>query len=320
MARANPALLHRIRNRKAHQEALGRPHRRRGRLPRQLPPKAIELAYSAELVAMLERARALVRASLFPVLAQLLSAGAAARGDTSRGEWPETGGKGPPSPSPLFRLDVDPKDVNRIMEGLSEQWFREFPRNRLESVSRKYGERTADFQREELNKQLRAAVGVDVFAAEPHLLPRVEAFTAENVALIQTLPQRYFDEVERLVISSVRDGTRPEELAVALEDRFDVSESRARLIATDQTLKFFGELNQVRQQALGMDSYIWRTSKDERVRGRPDGKYPKARYSHWAREGKRFRWSEPPEDGAPGQAIQCRCYAEPLVDELLENL
>lgn len=45
--------------------------------------------------------------------------------------------------------------------------------------------------------------------------------------------------------------------------------------------------------------YIWRTSKDDRVRA-----------SHKPRDGQVFEWSNPPPDGHPGEAFGCRCKAE----------
>ncbi|QJE73761.1 minor capsid protein [Aerophototrophica crusticola] len=48
-------------------------------------------------------------------------------------------------------------------------------------------------------------------------------------------------------------------------------------------------------------SYVWRTMRDERVRP-----------SHAERDGKVFRWSDPPQGGHPGEASNCRCWAEPV--------
>jgi hypothetical protein len=53
--------------------------------------------------------------------------------------------------------------------------------------------------------------------------------------------------------------------------------------------------NQMRER------YIWRTVRDAHVRP-----------AHAAREGKVFRWSNPPQGGNPGEAPNCRCWAEPL--------
>ncbi|CCQ74449.1 phage head morphogenesis protein [Magnetospira sp. QH-2] len=46
-------------------------------------------------------------------------------------------------------------------------------------------------------------------------------------------------------------------------------------------------------------TYIWRTVGDNKVRS-----------SHADREGQTFSWDDPPEGGHPGEAPNCRCWAE----------
>jgi SPP1 gp7 family putative phage head morphogenesis protein len=54
-----------------------------------------------------------------------------------------------------------------------------------------------------------------------------------------------------------------------------------------------------------VEEYVWSTSRDERVRP-----------SHSAKDGKRFKWNDPPSDtGHPGNEIQCRCVAIPVLDD-----
>lgn len=64
---------------------------------------------------------------------------------------------------------------------------------------------------------------------------------------------------------------------------------------------FAGLINQLRQQDLGIERYIWRSQDDAKVRD-----------SHEEYDDRVFRWDEAPAGGHPGQAHNCRCYAEPL--------
>jgi SPP1 gp7 family putative phage head morphogenesis protein len=64
---------------------------------------------------------------------------------------------------------------------------------------------------------------------------------------------------------------------------------------------FAGLINQLRQQDLGIERYIWRSQDDAKVRD-----------SHAEYDDQVFRWDEPPAGGHPGQAHNCRCYAEPV--------
>jgi SPP1 gp7 family putative phage head morphogenesis protein len=146
-------------------------------------------------------------------------------------------------------------------------------------------------------------IAVDVLSYEPWLEPLATGFVRENVALIKSLSRKHFDDLERRVLDAFRSGRRAESLSRQIREQYGASQKRAMLIARDQIGKLNGNLTRQRQKALGVERYIWRTSQDERVRS-----------LHREREGKEFSWDEPPEDGHPGEPIQCRCTAEPVID------
>jgi SPP1 gp7 family putative phage head morphogenesis protein len=265
--------------------------RRRGPLPRQKEPKPIEREYFRELRGYLDVAKALVQKVLGAELEALARQNEAERSDA-------------------LRQDVSASArVRQLMAVVRERMANIVDEEKLDILAISIARRTSEFQRAQLAKQIQAAVGSDVLAQEPNLRPRMEAFTATNVSLIKSIPETYFGQVESTVLTYMRQGARHEEMAEALQERFGVAESRAALIARDQTLKFFGELNQARQEALGVEGYEWKTSLDNRVR--PE---------HEAREGRRYRWDTPPADGHPGQAVACRCTASPLLEEFLEGV
>ncbi len=143
----------------------------------------------------------------------------------------------------------------------------------------------------------------------------------ENLNLIKTLSQKQLSRVQNVVLSNLRAGNfQASEIKKQLVDDFGMSERHAKFIARDQSHKMTSNLNQLRYENLGVTKYIWRTSKDRRVRGDPDGKYPKAKPSHYVREGKIYSFAKPPAGGNPGEPINCRCYAEPILPEEYTNL
>jgi SPP1 gp7 family putative phage head morphogenesis protein len=127
----------------------------------------------------------------------------------------------------------------------------------------------------------------------------------ENVDLVVQAHRAYADSVQDIFTDPESFGLRVEVLQARLLERGDVSESRAELIARDQTLKLNGQITQLRQTGAGVSEYIWSTSRDERVRD-----------SHRVLEGQRFSWSSPPEVGHPGEDYQCRCVALPVIEDL----
>lgn len=147
----------------------------------------------------------------------------------------------------------------------------------------------------------RFGIGVDVYRSEPWLAARQTNWIAQNTALIKSIPEQHMARVETIIRSGVMAGESPRSLAKKIQEAGGVTKRRAELIAVDQIGKANGELTQYRQEDLGIKSYKWKTSRDERVR--PE---------HQARQDKVFQWSTPPSDGHPGHPIRCRCHASPI--------
>lgn len=148
-------------------------------------------------------------------------------------------------------------------------------------------------------------IGVNVFREEPFLQPLAQNWVKENTDLIKSLPTRLHPEIEGIVRRGVVNGSSVKQIQDEIKARYGVTESRARLIATDQTLKFNAQLTEYRLKSVGVKSYTWRTVNDSRVR--PD---------HVDRNGKVFSWDKPPYDGNPGQPVRCRCHAEAIWDDV----
>lgn len=127
----------------------------------------------------------------------------------------------------------------------------------------------------------------------------------ENIQLVVKAARSYADDVRHVFSKPENVGLRVEELKDQLQERADVSESRAELIARDQTLKVNGAITEIRQRGAGVEKYVWSTSLDERVRE-----------THAALEGQTFSWDSPPEVGHPGEDFQCRCVAVPVIEGL----
>jgi SPP1 gp7 family putative phage head morphogenesis protein len=179
----------------------------------------------------------------------------------------------------------------------------------LESVIERFAQRTSDFQRAQLHKQAVAALSVPLSLVEHPVVEKIGQFVKDNVALVRSVHERYFDRIEKDVTRAFEQGTHPREMAKQFVEREGMAKSDARRIARDQIGKLNAQVNEERQKGLGVVSYIWRTANDERVRK-----------DHQEREGMRFDWDKPPPDGHPGEPVNCRCFADPLFDEILSDL
>lgn len=161
---------------------------------------------------------------------------------------------------------------------------------------------------------------IDPRHVSANLGPLVDEFRTENVELITSIPETLLDQVSEVVDAAWSKGERVESLRSSLQERFDVSKSKADLIARDQVLKLNANVTRTRQTDAGITEYVWTTSHDERVRGDPSGKYPNSDSDHYVLDGKRFRWDAPPvtnkktgETNHPGEDYQCRCVAVPVL-------
>lgn len=181
--------------------------------------------------------------------------------------------------------------------------------------------------KQRLQKSLERIIGIDMGAIidNPAIHDSVMISAEEAAMLIRTIPEDYVGRISSAVVQSIRGQPFPEGRSLSEEIREigKVTQERAQVIARDQTSKMNSSINQVRQTSIGIEEYIWRTSEDNRVVGDPSGLYPKGNAmhgNHYIRNGRIYRWDNPPDDGPPGYAISCRCVAIPIVDRSLLKL
>lgn len=209
-----------------------------------------------------------------------------------------------------FREDVDPRDLPQ-----STGWFEQLRQaliatlgyaSQSEQVIRavvdRIGRRVTQFNQREFRAVLRSVYAVDVITPDPPLAEALRVWEAENIGLIRSIPQQAVSRMQGTITEAVRTGQTLQTVKAQIREEFGVTDRRATLIARDQIGKLNGQLTQLRQESIGVDSYTWRGILD--ARERPE---------HVAREGKVFQWSKPPDDGHPGQPIRCRCSAAPVL-------
>lgn len=141
----------------------------------------------------------------------------------------------------------------------------------------------------------------------------ITASTAENVALIKSIPQQYHDRITNLVLRSVQSGENGGlDFLTSEINRFgQVSAKRAEFIAVDQTRKITTAMNRERAVKAGIRKFEWIHS----------GGGAEPRRLHLRLAGQIFDYDNPPvidertgERGFPGQLINCRCTMRPIVD------
>lgn len=129
-----------------------------------------------------------------------------------------------------------------------------------------------------------------------------DALAAAVTHLNSYLPGGVSVDITSVDLTSIRDEIRGE-VADRLTEIGVVVNSNDPVI-TSIIARYAERLNGFLQtEALRVTEYIWRSRDDARVR--PEH----AQYDDHV-----FSWSNPPKDGPPGEAWNCRCTAEPIID------
>lgn len=160
--------------------------------------------------------------------------------------------------------------------------------------------------REQWQMQAKSALGIDL-QADPNVAPMLTSFRDAGVGLIRSLGREKIARVRSILDDTA--GDRVEHIAAKIREETQATPARAQLIARDQVLKLNNAVTQARHVAAGVTEYVWRTSRDERVRSR-----------HQELEGTTQAYASPPivdrrtgRRAHPGGDYQCRCTAEPIL-------
>ena len=260
--------------------------KRRNKLPAMRYPMVTEQKYRSELKRVVRQLRFLCVKHLHPYLEG----------------WIE----GSDHTQPL-RADADDwhaelnEQLKRILQGMKAP-----TKAAIESTDG-YADAVDSNNRRDWQRIVRAAYGVN---PTKHDQKRYDALIKDwskaNADLITNIPVKATNQIRADVVASLQTGTTVSDLQDVIQERIDVSDSRAELIARDQIGKLNGDLTRERHAEAGVTQYVWQTMGDERVRD-----------SHADCDGKTFTWGEPPADPGcePGEDFQCRCWAEPILPD-----
>ncbi|HXK36384.1 MAG TPA: phage minor head protein [Candidatus Paceibacterota bacterium] len=202
-------------------------------------------------------------------------------------------------------LDTSLRDISSAVNSVYRRY------SGLTSLNQKLKEqylRGEGLHRSQFLATINNAIGVSVkdLLHDQKATKLVAERLVEAVDLIKTLDYDLKTKLSREIWEAIQKGSDKIDVKKSILERSSVSEYRARLIALDQTSKLFSNLSRVRQEDIGVEKYNWRTVGDGAVRD-----------EHQALEADSpHRWDTPTEEGYPGDAVQCRCVAEPILSSV----
>lgn len=142
---------------------------------------------------------------------------------------------------------------------------------------------------------------------------RIASEWQNNMKLyIKDFTKKEIDTLREKVQASVFTGDRYENLIIKFQKSFDVSRSKAKFLARQETNLLMSKFKETRYTSSGVKKYKWRC-----VIGSPGHE---VRPTHKKLDGKIFRWDNPPivndkgDRKNPGEDFNCRCYSIPIVD------
>ena len=207
------------------------------------------------------------------------------------------------SDPPLLAQDASPaEEMRRRLKEVFTRWQKRFD-EAAPKVAESFLKNQFRGTDSAMRQALREAGWSIEFTLTPAMRDAFEASLAENVGLIRSIPQRYLQEVEGIVMRNYSAGRDLKSMAAEIKARYEVTANRAVLIARDQSNKANAVVQKARQTELGIKEAIWLHShagrEPRRTHVAMNGKRYDVARGMWDSDVQKFIW--------PGQEINCRC-------------
>jgi SPP1 gp7 family putative phage head morphogenesis protein len=208
--------------------------------------------------------------------------------------------KDPPRMAGLAQDAVPAAAMKRVIDALAKRWADKY-QERAEELAKGFVWDTQAHADKLFQKYLKDAGWTVKFKISAPVRDVLTASVAENVQLIKTIPEQFFDRLNGIVMRSYTAGRDLETMVKEIKATYPVTDRRAILIARDQSNKANAAVNRARQMELGIEEAIWMHSHAGRE-PRPD---------HVAANGRRYKVAEgcliSGEYIQPGEKIGCKC-------------
>jgi len=211
---------------------------------------------------------------------------------------------------------IDEDDPEADLEDLEDDFDNEqnkifnIDEDKLKMMLMVFGLSLAVFNKTQFEKIFEKAVGIPYPIGGISEDAILKSWIFGNVKLIKNLTNDYRKNIENTLFYGYKNNESASTLTEKISQIDETFEGyRSELIARDQTAKLNGDYTKARQQDAGINTYIWRTMEDERVRGDPSGKFPDPQEgdNHYLMDGKYCSWDDD------------TVYADTLEDALADN-
>ena len=205
------------------------------------------------------------------------------------------------------------EDINQAIEEIKKEF--DFIAA-AEAIAAIMVTRSIMINRNKTKNTIKNAIGVDLgnIINSENLSEFIELQTIQNAQLIKSVPQDAIEDIRRTILNGFSQGLRHEEIAKkisgsSLNSTFNKMNNRIKTIARTEVAKLNSQITNKRLTNLGIERAVWDATNDSRTRA-----------CHAARDGKEYEIAKglfSSCDGLtiqPGQEINCRCVAIPIVE------
>lgn len=167
---------------------------------------------------------------------------------------------------------------------------------------------------DDLHKQFDSSLSGVGVGVPPDFTPKTreditKSYTENLDLFIKDFVEKRIPVLRRKVQENVFAGGRTDKLSKILQAEFGISKRKAAFLAEQETSLLVSKYRESRYKQVGARQYVWKTSRDGRVR-----------HDHEDLNDKVFSWDNPPitnkATGArnnPGEDFGCRCIARPVL-------
>jgi SPP1 gp7 family putative phage head morphogenesis protein len=142
-------------------------------------------------------------------------------------------------------------------------------------------------------------LGIKGFRNQPINDILLREYTANLETYIKNFTDEQVKAIREHVLEKTLQGGRLEELTEFLQERYQITERKAKELAKSEARLAVSTHRKARYQDADIDYYMWSKTPDNKVRP-----------SHQERDGKIYRFGEGID---PGMEYGCRCIARPIV-------
>ena len=153
------------------------------------------------------------------------------------------------------------------------------------------------------------SIGIKVVLTEEQQEIIAKEWTDNLDLYIQNFMAENITELRQEVLDNTIRGSRAENLVDIIGGRFNVTKSKAKFLARQETSLLMSKMRETRYKDAGLNKYKWLTSGNEKVRD-----------SHKRLNNNEYFWSDPPivddkgKRAHPGEDFNCVCIAVPILE------